>query len=55
MIEPTDVLPVPVIDKDEYIPELKKLTDAVHKNGVNIIAQISFVKDFDFQSKKFID
>ena len=47
MIEPTDVFPVPVIDKDEYIPEFKKLTDAVHKNGVNIIAQISVLKDFD--------
>ena len=47
MIEPTDVLPVPVIDKDEYISEFKKLVDVVHKNGANIIAQISFVKDFD--------
>ena len=47
MIEPVNNFPVPVIDKDEYISEFKKLTDVVHKNGANIIAQISFIKDFD--------
>ena len=46
MIEPVNNFPVPVIDKDEYIAEFKKLTDVVHKNGANIIAQISFIKDF---------
>ena len=40
MIEPVNNFPVPVIDKDEYISEFKKLTDVVHKNGANIIAQI---------------
>ena len=47
IIEPVNNFPVPVIDKDEYISEFKKLTDVVHKNGANIIAQISFIKDFD--------
>ena len=28
------------IDKDEYIPEFKKLTDLVHNNGANIIMQL---------------
>jgi 2,4-dienoyl-CoA reductase-like NADH-dependent reductase (Old Yellow Enzyme family) len=28
------------INKDEYIEDFKKLTDLVHKNGANIIAQI---------------
>ena len=28
------------IDKDEYIEDFKKLTDLVHKNGANIIAQL---------------
>ena len=28
------------IDKDEYIPEYKKLVDMVHKNGANIIMQL---------------
>lgn len=28
------------IDKDEYIPEFKKLVDMVHKNGANIMMQL---------------
>ena len=28
------------LDKDEYIPEYKKLVDMVHKNGANIIMQL---------------
>ena len=28
------------INKDEYIEDFKKLTDIVHKNGANIIAQL---------------
>ena len=28
------------LDKDEYIPEYKKLVDLVHKNGANIITQL---------------
>ena len=28
------------IDKDEYIPEFKKLVDLVHKNGANIFMQL---------------
>ena len=47
MIEDTPNFPVPAIDKDEYIGEFKKLTDAVHKNGVNLIAEISFISDID--------
>ena len=29
-----------LIDKDEYIPEYKKLVDVVHKNGANFFMQI---------------
>ena len=36
-----------MIDKDEYINQFKKMTDSVHKNGANIIAQISIIRDFD--------
>ena len=28
------------LDKDEYIPEFKKLVDLVHKNGANIFTQL---------------
>ena len=28
------------IDKDEYIPEYRKLVDMVHKNGANFFMQI---------------
>ena len=28
------------LDKDEYIPEFKKLVDMVHKNGANILTQL---------------
>ena len=38
---------IPTMDKDEYIPEFKKMVDAVYKNGANIIAQISIIKEFD--------
>ena len=31
------------IDKDEYIDEYKKLTDIVHGNGANIIAQLHVI------------
>ena len=47
LIEPFPNFPVPVIDKDEYIPEFKKLTDVVHKNGANIIGEISCMTDID--------
>jgi len=35
------------IDKDEYIEEYKKLTDIVHSNGANIIAQLHVIRDLD--------
>ena len=35
------------IDNDTYIEEYKKLTDMVHKNGANIIAQIHTLRDLD--------
>jgi len=35
------------IDKDEYIQEYKKLTDIVHSNGANIIAQLHVIRDLD--------
>ena len=31
------------LDKDEYIPEYKKLVDMVHKNGANIITQLAHI------------
>jgi 2,4-dienoyl-CoA reductase-like NADH-dependent reductase (Old Yellow Enzyme family) len=31
------------IDKDEYIPEFKKLVDLVHKNGANIMMQLAHI------------
>ena len=30
-------------DKDEYIPEYKKLVDLVHKNGANILMQLAHI------------
>ena len=33
------------IDDDAYIDEYKKLTDLVHKNGANIIAQLHTMRD----------
>ena len=47
LVEQNPNYQIPTIDKDEYIPELKKIVDIVHKNGVNIIAQISIIKDFN--------
>ena len=47
LLEPHKIIPVPSLEKDEYIEELKKLPEVVHKNGVNIIAQVSLVKDLD--------
>ena len=35
------------IDKDEYIEEYKKLTERVHNNGANIIAQLLVIRDLD--------
>jgi 2,4-dienoyl-CoA reductase-like NADH-dependent reductase (Old Yellow Enzyme family) len=35
------------IDKDEYIEEYKKLTERVHNNGANIIAQLHVIRDLD--------
>ena len=35
-----DTVDVFRLDKDEYIPEYKKLVDMVHKNGANIIMQL---------------
>ena len=47
LVEENKAFPVPMIDKDEYINQYKKMTDSVHKNGANIIAQISIIRDFD--------
>ena len=47
LVEENKAFPVPMIDKDEYINQFKKMTDSVHKNGANIIAQISIIRDFD--------
>ena len=46
-VEENKAFPLPLIDKDEYINQFKKMTDSVHKNGANIIAQISVIRDFD--------
>ena len=40
------------IDKDEYIDEYKKLTDIVHGNGANIIAQL--LETSIYQQMKYI-
>ena len=55
LVEPNKDFPIPRIDKDEYIPGFKKLTDMVHKNGVNIIAQISVIREFDLSKKELKD
>jgi len=47
LVEEFKEFPMPNINKDEYIPQFKKMVDSVHKNGANIIAQISFMKDLD--------
>ena len=47
LVEYNKAYNIPTMDKDEYIPEFKKMVDVVHKNGANIIAQISIIKDFD--------
>ena len=47
LVEPNEDFQIPRIDKDEYIPGFKKLTDMFHKNGENIIAQISIIKEND--------
>jgi len=31
------------------------MTDSVHKNGANIIAQISVIRDFDMTVEEFIE
>ena len=33
LVEPNEAYPVPTIEKDEYIPELKKIVDIVHKSS----------------------
>ena len=45
LLEPHKIIPVPSLEKDDYIKELKKLPEVVHKNGVNIIAQVSMMGD----------
>ena len=55
LVEPNDDFLIPRIDKDEYIPGFKKLTDMFHKNGVNIIAQISIIREFDLSRKELND
>ena len=47
LVEEHKDIPLPNINIDEYIPQFKKMVDSVHKNGANIIAQISFMKDID--------
>ena len=47
LVEPHKEYPIPTLIKDEHIEQFKKMTDSVHKNGVNIIAQISVIKDID--------
>ena len=36
LVEPCKEFPILRIDKDEYIPDFKKLTDLVHQNGANM-------------------
>ena len=47
LLEPFNDISIPSLEKDEYIEELKKLPEIVHKNGVNIIAQVSLMGDLD--------
>jgi len=44
---PPGLEPMCRIDNDAYIEEYKKLTDMVHKNGANIIAQLHTLRDLD--------
>ena len=43
------------INKDEYIEDFKKLTDIVHKNGANIIAQIGPFGKTDIEKNKIYE
>ena len=43
------------INKDEYIEDFKKLTDLVHKNGANIIAQIGPFGKTDIEKNKIYE
>ena len=52
LLEPHKIIPVPSLEKDEYIEELKKLPEVVHKNGVNLIAQVSLMGDLDLPPEK---
>ena len=47
LVEPNEAFPIPTIEKDEYIPELKKIVDIVHNNGGNILAQLWIFTDLD--------
>ena len=47
LVEENKNVPVPNLNKDEYIPQFKKMVDSVHKNGANIIAQLAVIKDLD--------
>ena len=47
LVEPNEAYPVPTLEKDEYIKELKKIVDIVHKNGGNIFAQLGVITDLD--------
>ena len=47
LLEPHNIIPVPSLEKDDCIKELKKLPEIVHKNGVNIIAQVSLMGDLN--------
>ena len=44
---PPGLEPMCRIDNDAYIEEYKKLTDMVHKNGANIIAQLHTLRELD--------
>ena len=42
------------LDKDEYIPEFKKLVDLVHKNGANILTQLVHIGMNTMSKSEFI-
>ena len=44
---PPGLEPMCRIDNDSYIEEYKKLTNMVHKNGANIIAQLHTLRELD--------
>ena len=44
---PPGLEPMCRIDNDAYIEEYKKLTNMVHKNGANIIAQLHTLRELD--------